>query len=54
MKSLILAAAITGMSLSSFGASFIDTSTGIVKVDKKKKKKGQKKAKHKKCEAYNG
>ena len=55
MKNLFFAATLVGMSLTSFAAPVIDTSTSIVKYDKKKnKKKGAKKVKHKKCEAYNG
>ena len=55
MKNLIFAATLVGMSLTSFSAPVIDSSSTIVKYDKKKnKKKGHKKVKHKKCEAYNG
>lgn len=55
MKNLIVVATLVGMSMTSFSAPFIDNSTSISKYDKKKnKKKGQKKVKHKKCEAYNG
>jgi hypothetical protein len=55
MKNLIVAATLVGMSMTSFSAPFMNSSTEIVKYDKKKnKKKGQKKVKHKKCEAYNG
>ena len=56
MKNLFFAATLVGMSLTSFAAPVIDSSTtSIVKYDKKKnKKKGAKKVKHQKCEAYNG
>lgn len=53
MKNLIVAATLVGMSMTSFSAPFVDSSSTIVKLDKKKKK-GKKKVKHRKCEAYNG
>jgi hypothetical protein len=53
MKNLIVAATLVGMSMTSFSSPFVDSSSAIVKYDKKKKK-SKKKVKHKKCEAYNG
>lgn len=55
MKNLFFAATLAGMSLTTFAAPVMSSSITTVKYDKKKKKnKGQKKVKHKKCEAYNG
>jgi hypothetical protein len=55
MKNLFLAASLVGMSMTSFSAPFVDSSSSIVKFDKKKnKKKGRKKGHHGRCEAYNG
>lgn len=55
MKNLIVAAALMGMSMTSFSAPFVDSSVNTVKFDKKKnKKKGHKKSSHRKCEAFQG
>jgi hypothetical protein len=55
MKKLFLAASLVGISMTSFSSPFVDSSSVTVKFDRKKnKKKGHKKAPHKKCEAYNG
>lgn len=55
MKNLFLAASLVGMSMTSFSAPFINSSTPSAKYDKKKnKKKAHKKATHRKCEAFQG
>ena len=55
MKKLILAATLVGMSMTSFSSPFVDSSHTTVKFDKKKNhKKGHKKVKHQKCEAFQG
>lgn len=55
MKKLIVASLFLGMGMTSFAAPFVSQDTSIVKVDRKKnKKKGHKKTKHKKCEAFQG
>ena len=55
MKNLFLAAALVGMSMTSFSSPFVDSSNATVKFDKKKNhKKGHKKVKHQKCEAFQG
>lgn len=53
MKNLFLAAALIGMSMTSFSSPFMDSSVKTVKFDKKKNKK-HKKSNHKKCEAFQG
>lgn len=55
MKNLLVAMSLVGMSMTTLGAPMMKTVAGTVKYDKKKnKKKGQKKVKHRKCEAYQG
>ena len=55
MKNLFLAAALVGMSMTSFSSPFIDSSVKTIKFDKKKNhKKGHKKSNHRKCEAFQG
>ena len=56
MKKVIVAALFLGLGTTGFSSPEFDHSSTIVKVDKKKnkKKKGHRKGKHKKCEAFQG